>query len=71
MAGPVAPDDTRWLPRQELFVPIESERVLSVGWDRRDLATALDGVGVRDVLERAAGLLAAALDRISSRTFVG
>ena len=68
VAGPIAPDDNRWLPRQELFVPIDSERVLSVGWDHHDLATALDEAAVRDVLERAAGLLAAALDRISSQT---
>ncbi|TKX64383.1 hypothetical protein, partial [Halorubrum sp. SP9] len=46
----------------------DSERVLSVGWDHHDLATALDEAAVRDVLERAAGLLAAALDRISSQT---
>ncbi|WP_206750619.1 hypothetical protein, partial [Halorubrum sp. CGM5_25_10-8B] len=33
VAGPIAPDDHRWLPRQELFVPVDSERVLSVGWN--------------------------------------
>ena len=68
VAGPIAPDDHRWLPRQELFIPVDSERVLSVGWNHHDLATALDEAGVCEFLERVAGLLASALDRISSQT---
>ena len=39
VAGPIGPDDKRWLPRQERFVPIGFEVVLPVGRGHRDLAT--------------------------------
>ncbi|MFO8115215.1 MAG: PAS domain S-box protein [Halorubrum sp.] len=67
MAGPTGLDGKHWLPREELFVPIDSERVLSAGWSD-DGATASDASAVRDVLERAGVALAAALDRINSRS---
>ena len=67
VAGPVAADDDHWLPREELFVAVDSERVLSVGWSHRDAAAALDEATVRGVCERAGVALAAAIARISSQ----
>lgn len=66
VAGPVAPDDDRRLPRAELFAPIGSDRLLSVGWVRDDAASQAVGAAARDGLGRASELLAAAIDRIRS-----
>jgi len=67
VAGPLAPDDDdRRLPRAELFAPIGSDRLLSVGWVRDDAASETVGAAARDSVARASELLTAALDRICS-----
>ena len=64
VAGPAAPDDDRWLPQTELFAPVGSDRLLSVGWCDRDAATPTSEVAVRNCLTRVSELLTAALDRL-------
>ena len=71
VAGPVTPDDDHRLPREEVFVPIGSDRMLSVGWSHHDAAAASDEAVVGHILERAGIVLAAAIDRIGSRKACG
>lgn len=68
VAGPIGPEGEHWLPRTELFVPIGSGRLLSVGLDHDGDAAASNEATVHDVLDRVGVVLGAALDRIGSRS---